>query len=251
MARRVRHSKRTTPTRMEMVKPGGITMMTKNTDQQPLIGVALLVSSELEDEGLLKVIHDLTDMVSTCHRIIHDIADVEAMVTCQWEKVEVVIMMLTHKIVESAVNICHENLVDVPIVVVAKEPLQWSVASRLLDHGVKGLTMSMQASVIVSMVRLAYYRTGGVDSEWIRQLLNVIEEGDAQRMGRLTDLDYHIWSLMVKGYSNPKISQYCGISLSQTKHHVNNIFKHLGVHDREHAIMLYDAAARVSSLSPK
>ena len=220
---------------------GGIKMMTENNDQKPLISVALLVSSELEDEGLLKVIRDLNDMVSCCHRIVHDIADVESIVTCQWEQVEVVIMMLTNTIVEATVKVFHQNLPDVPIVVVAKEPLHWSAIARLLDNGVKGLTGSMRASVIVSMVRLAYYRSGGVDAELMRHLLDVIEqEGDGQRVARLTALDYQIWTLMVNGFSNPQISQYCGISVSQTKHHVNNIFKHLGVHDRAHAIMLYD-----------
>ncbi len=215
-------------------------MMTENNGQRSSIHVALLVSSELEDEGLLKVIHDLNDMACNCHRVIHDIMDVESIVTCQWDKADVVIMMLTNKIVESAVEIFHRNLADVPIVIVAKEPLHWSVMARLLDRGVQGLTQSMRASVIVSMVRLAYYHSGGVDSELIRQLLDAIQDEDAQHSARLTTLDYHIWSLMVRGLSNPQISQYCGISVSQTKHHVNNIFKYLGVHDREHAVMLYD-----------
>lgn len=214
-------------------------MMTQFREKTSTIRIALFVSSDLEDEGLTHVISGQTDMDCCCHRVIHDQREAWPLCQCDWGQVEVAVMMLPFQLLEAVIRTFQENFSYVRVVVVMKESWHWSRIARILNYGVAGLTSAMSSPAIISMVRLAYYHTGGVDSEMVRRLLDALEDDDDFSKMRLKPLDYLVWGLMAEGRSNPEIAEYCAISISHTKRCVNRIFRYLGVHDRAHAIALY------------
>ncbi len=214
-------------------------MMTPFRGTPSIIRIALFVSSELEDEGLTYVISHETDMDCCCHYVIHERCDVWSFSRCDWKDVDVAVMMLPFQTLEEVIRTSQENFTHVRAVVVIKESWHWSRIARILNYGVAGLTNAMDSPAIMSMVRLAHYHSGGVDSEMVRRLLSVWEEDGDFHKTRLKPLDYQVWGLMAEGRSNPEISEYCGISISHAKRCVHRIFRYLNVHDRTHAIALY------------
>ncbi|WP_020375313.1 LuxR C-terminal-related transcriptional regulator [Sulfobacillus thermosulfidooxidans] len=201
------------------------------------IHVALLVSCELENEGLYHVINAHSDMITCCQWIVHD--SHEVLNTFSSEAVDVAVMMLPWTILGELLKGIHQKFPNMGVIVISKGPLHWSDIVRMLNYGVVGLTRSMQASVIVSMIRLAYYRAGSIDVEMARRMASALQETRYSRNSALTFLDHKIWSLIVRGYSNPQIAQHCGISLSRTKHRIHHIFRYLGVRNRASAIAMY------------
>ncbi len=215
-------------------------MTTQIREKTSLIRIALFVSCDLEDEGLTQVISDQSDMDCCCHYVVHDQRDMWPLKQCQWEQIEVALVMLPFQLLEEVARTLQENFSSVRVVVIMKESWHWNRIARILNYGVVGLTSAMTSPAIVSMVRLAYYHTGGVDKETVGRLLEALEDEDDANKMRLKPLDYTVWGLMADGRSNPEIAQYCGLSISHTKRCVNRIFRYLGVHDRAHAITLYE-----------
>ncbi len=212
--------------------------MTMTETKNNRIRVALLVSCELEKEGLCRVINAHSDMTSCCQWVVRDSDEILNMFPR--DAVDVAVIMLPWTILGDLLMTFHQKFPNTAMVVVSKEPFYGNGIIRMLDYGVVGLTCSMRASVIVSMIRLAYYHVGSIDIEMAKDIVAELQATGYSRRNALSLLDYKIWSLIVRGYSNPQIAKHCGISLSQTKHRIHHIFRYLGVNNRASAIAMYD-----------
>ena len=222
-------------------------MTSQIREKTSLIHIALFASCDLEDEGLTQVISEQADMDCCCHYVVHEWQDTWPLNQCEWEQVEVAIVMLPFRTLEAVAQTLQENFSELRVVAIMKESWHWSRIAQILNYGVVGLTSAMNSPAIVSMVRLAYYHTGGVDKGTVERLLGALEEDDDVNKIRLKPLDYLVWGLMAEGRSNPEIAQYCDMSISHTKRCVNRIFRYLGVHDRAHAIARYEDCGRKES----
>ncbi len=204
------------------------------------IGVASLVSNEMEDEGLLAVIRSTPDMVVRCHTIMtHVPPGLSSFQLCDWDLVEVIVMILPTSIVEDAVSTFIQAMPHIPLVAAINSPWSGPDIVRIIQEGAAALTTSMRANVIVNMMRLAYYHAGAVDLDMSQSAIRTVMALGPHTTS-LNALDREIWSLVAKGYSNAQISAMLGISLSRTKHRIKHIFRYLDVHHRTQAIKLYD-----------
>ncbi|WP_053958197.1 helix-turn-helix transcriptional regulator [Sulfobacillus thermosulfidooxidans] len=212
--------------------------MTKAEIKHDRISVGLLVSSDLENEGLYRMINAHSDMNTCCQWIVQN--NQEILNAFPGHRVDVAVLMVPWPILGDLLKRIHQKFPDLVSIVISQSPFHWSGILQMLEYGVVGLTRSTQSAVIVSMIRLAYYQMGSIDIDMARRMASVLPKSRCTRTRTLTQLDYYIWSLMVRGYSNPQIAQHCGITLSRTKHRIHHIFRYLGVRDRASAIAMYN-----------
>ncbi len=212
--------------------------MTKAETTNDRICVGLLVSSDLENEGLSRIINAQSDMSTCCQWVVQN--NQQILTACASHHVDVAVFMVPWPILGDLLKRFHQKFPDITSIVISQSPFYWSGILQMLEDGVVGVTQSMQSAVIVNMIRLAYYQVGSIDIDVARRMVSGLLKNRCARSQMLTQLDFNIWSLMVRGYSNPQIAQHCGISLARTKHRIHHIFRYLGVHDRASAIAMYN-----------
>ncbi len=213
--------------------------MTLQLENVAPIRIASLVSNEAEDEGLLALIRQSGDIAVDCHAIISFVSPTLSLFqSCDWKKIGVIVMILPVSIMEDAVIAFTRQLPSIPLAAVINSSWQEDDISRILQAGVEAITASMRATVIVNVIRLAYYHAGTVDIDMFQKTIRSQVALPPHAIA-LSPLDIKIWSLVAEGYSNLQIAAVMGISLSRTKHRIKHIFRYLGVHHRTEAIKLY------------
>jgi len=98
---------------------------------------------------------------------------------------------------------------------------------------------------LARLLRMAI--TQGIEPEYARQLLNIIEAEELQRQARkrqaaspqsdlLSERELEVLKLLEEEVSNEVIAVRLSVSLSTVKTHVHHIIEKLGVRDRSQAV---------------
>lgn len=114
--------------------------------------------------------------------------------------------------------------------------------SRALDAGAVGYLMKdADPAELLRGIRAVARGQSPLDARAVRAMLQVRREGQGTH---LTDREWEVVGLLIRGWSNHQIAAALTISQSTVKTHIGNIFQRIGVTDRASAALWAEAHHR-------
>lgn len=211
------------------------------TEEGQRIGVSVLSQSEIVYVGLCAAITQHPDLVCCPHQAEGPTWPSQAVPP----NADVVVAILTPDALWDVVQALNVTAPDVPVVgVIEAHTVSNEEVVHLVRAGITGLTTSMCAETIISIVRLAVRQVTMVDTTLMQAMMRHSERfppfhAEGVGVADLSAPDRCLLAWIAHGYSNRQIAVELGTTVSGVKHRVSKVLKQLQVSSRILSVPLY------------
>jgi DNA-binding NarL/FixJ family response regulator len=212
------------------------------TEEDRRIGVSVLSQSEIVYVGLCASVTQHPDLVCCPHQE-EDPAGWSFQALSP--RTDVVVAVLAPDALWDVVQALNITAQGVPVVgVIETHTVSEESVAQLVRAGIIGLTTSMCAETIISIVRLAVQHVTMMDTTLMQVMMRHAEGGSPFRaegvgVADLSTPDRRLVAWIAHGYSNRQIAVEFGTTVSGVKHRVSKVLKQLRVPSRILLLPLY------------
>lgn len=163
----------------------------------------------------------------------------EALQMCERYQPDVVIMDLVMPQMDgpTAIRLIRERYPHIQIIALTSFQEKELVQEALRAGATSYLLKNIAADDLAETIRATYAGRATLAPEVLQTLIQT-DQQHPQPGHNLSEREYEVLALLVKGKSNPDIAKNLCVTRSTAKAHVSNILAKLGVHNRAEAVAL-------------